>query len=207
MDSEVRKLTNWRWEDYHPDTELDLIPVYSERMSSAVARAVADGAVDTDALFVLGGIEMVESLEYHYSNYSRIVRPLSVPTGPRSDAEARLLKNAKFEILAYISVLGRLYYWGDFENQEGSVIKQLTESFRHKVAAHRSIDAPRNEPEEVLESQALSIFGGTIWNPDGRIHFQINMGSSEPVEFDPLIDHPKILDEVYAKFTHKLNFN
>jgi len=74
---------------------------------------------------------MLRELKYHYENY-------------KSNRNSQSKEFMKFEILAYLSVLGRVYYFLRTNNL--LLLTPSVEKFiilRHKVTAHRSVDVKK----------------------------------------------------------------
>ena len=114
---------------------------------------------------IAGAIEMLSGLEYHHDNVVRISGGL----GAGEIVDETCLYH---EAVAYMNRLGQFYYFAksslvsrcvnDLTERIPSILKYLP--FRMKHAAHRSIDHPRDEPEDVqlLQTTAMARFFGRI---------------------------------------------
>lgn len=105
---------------------------------------------------------MMEGLDYHFDNFMEIVHQLQGGEFSRRDA-------INHEVAAYLNRLGQFYYFAssDFVRQATPGSQSLTHiesvlPFRHKFAAHRSIDVPRKDDSEMrAHNLALMTLGST----------------------------------------------
>lgn len=109
-------------------------------------------------LNIVGAVEMIAGLDYHHDNIVRLSEQLA--TGVATD-EIDLYHEA----VAYLNRMGQFYYFVKSRFVARAVSRasdqiptiQKFVVFRMKNAANRSIDAPRDEPEDVQLSQAMSL--------------------------------------------------
>ena len=147
-----------------PDVELEDIPSLSLRAFALMIRRRSHPLLSEHFLSVVGAIEMLSGLEYHQSNIVRLGHLLA--SAPWQDAiREEYETNVFHEAVAYVNRMGQFYYFA----RSACVRKALSGAaahiptiekfigFRMKYTAHRSIDAPRGEPDHVLEAQARSM--------------------------------------------------
>ena len=151
---------------------MDAIQPVSARAQALLSRKL-QRAPETihDFLRLSGAVDMLAALDYHCDNIQR-VEAIAAPrvageaelmrvgfaAPPTSPEESRRLRAALFEVNAYLATLGRLYYfvkWAAQLNATPTITRLVV--FRHKAAAHRSIDQPRGESPELLSLHALSM--------------------------------------------------
>jgi hypothetical protein len=153
----------WCVEDPFPGVHLDTIAPISLRARSLLARSSPLLNDRIDCYRLNGSIDIMEGLEYHYSNWLRIINHSR--SGMEYDGAA-----VTHEIIAYFNRLGQFYYFATSSFVDARVpdaIASLQEisrliPFRHKIAAHRSIDQPRGQADQ---------------NEDERRFFAVNKGS------------------------------
>lgn len=138
----------------------------------------------------------------------RVLEPELAAELRPTDSDSRLFKNAQYEAAAYLCRLGQFYYFAKSAFMAdvvaaGSItaIQRLI-VFRHKFAAHRSIDKPQGDLDELQTLHAMSLaLGGMVWHPlsNGRLamSFQIRTESSGAENFVPEVDHPAVMGEAY----------
>jgi hypothetical protein len=162
-------IDSYNFQDAHAGLPLEQIPELSERAWSLIARN-KDKPLLQEGLFNIGGaVEMLSGMEYHASN---------IVVGCRALACGGL-SNELFlyhEVNAYLNRLGQFYYFTQSDLVKRVLVDPVVTIpiirkfvvFRHKYAAHRSIDMPRKEDiDSVLWLQARSLagLGGKILSP------------------------------------------
>ena len=118
--------------------------------------------------------------------------------------------NQKHEAVAYLNRLGQLYafiksdFTKKFNLEPKAILPKLDELyiFRRKNTAHRSLDAPQNEPKEYRNRQALSFLGATTLKFMGNQqyifpNYNKDNDETEWLYFTPATDHPIIMEESY----------
>jgi len=213
MSEDVNDIANWRVTDPRPQEPLDLIRPFSERAHALVSRNSAKPILRTHFLQVAGAVSMLKGLDYHRDNFVRIIGLLA--TGElKSDAAAC------HEAVAYVNRAGQLYYFAESDLVKGQgqrpaipILQQLVH-FRHKYAAHRSIDKPYDsDTEHLMAYQAMSMgdFDGRLFHPRdsatmthseypwkiGYLVFQINIGQGKFYHLNIERDHDLLMDEAY----------
>ncbi len=125
--------------------------------------------------------------------------------------EQDLQRHAMYEVAAYVCRLGQFFYFAGSEfvaNQLGSrptmpTIERLL-IFRHKFAAHRSVDYPRaGETAEIRVLQAFSLScGGSSWRQTRKqtlgLSFQIRKNATDVEDFVPDDDHSQVMLEAFG---------
>ena len=198
-------------------------------INKAKGLAIAQGQVD-----ILGAIEMLCSMQYHYQNF---VRKIGEKGSGTIDLDA---PDERYEIVAYINRIGQFCYFSNspFVRQIfGKSGEDLTPSahrllvFRHKYSAHRERDKPRKNSGEARElggELALGALGGFIfsarrdteyenvnqassWQDDIRVKyrdwfvsFQI-FKDGDAICFTPEAEHPAIMSEASTFLRHLID--
>jgi hypothetical protein len=163
-------IDDWNIRDINSDKELETIAPISARARSLLARNRTKPLLAKYGLVnVLGAIEMLEGLEYYHDNIVRISSTLA--TGSKIISATAV----DHEAIAYINRLGQFYFFAKSNFVKTAIPDFATliptisrfQVFRNKHAAHRSIDAPRNESEDekVAHARALSPMLGTLYSP------------------------------------------
>ena len=170
-------------------------------------------AIEENFVPLHGVLDMFGALHYHFVRIMQC--EVGLPGFFRREPHARfttssewvLVEHARYEATAYLSVLGRFYYFARrFNVAIPTIIRLLV--FRDKVAADRSVDAPRNEAPELLSLHALSLAstGGQLFTPiDGggmALMYQIQPELGTTEDFVPRKDHTLIMNEAYAMLEH-----
>lgn len=171
---------------------------------------------------IMGSIQFLEGLEYHYNNFTNHLQILA--------AQERLSDDSMLdhEAVAYINRLGQIYYFIRSFNllKHCPKIKELY-LFRRKNVGHRSIDCPTDEDathEQIWQSGCLrrksfsvkfdenfteedfQEYKKDFLTPKRYIHkkvlvsYQI-LSRKRHADFTPQIDHPIILKEIEAVYT------
>jgi len=216
--------------DPAPGTALADIHPLSARARALIARSKTHPALASDFPRVNGAAEMLDGLQYHFDNYLQhraAMRPhddavlayqRAVTSGAALDetvAEAMItttalaeeaLRKARHEVIAYLNVLGRFYYFARKLQHGFRRVADLL-SVRNKVTAHRSVDDPRRESQHLQDMQAMalsSVAGHQFSFPSGRaqLSFQVKVDDAPPagtyVDVCLEQDHEVVAAEVYA---------
>lgn len=144
--------------DPDPGRSLEEIRPLSRRAYSLMIRSRTKPLLQERFLNIVGAIEMVAGLEYHHDNIVRTSAQLAAGA-PVDDL------NVFHEAVAYVNRMGQFYYFTKSKFVARAVpaatswIPAIEKYivFRMKHAAHRSIDSPRDEPEHVQLSHAMSL--------------------------------------------------
>jgi hypothetical protein len=209
----VNDIRNWRITDPEPKTNLvDILP-YSKRALALVYRNASKTILHTDYLQIAGAVSILKGLEYHHGRFLAVIGQLA--KGISSDEE-----QLRHEAAAYVNRAGQFYYFC-----QSSLVKKicghlsiprLTDlmMFRNKHAAHRSVDNPRPEDNEQLQTvhaMSLSEFSGWLWLPKSEslkdgfppfwgcayVAFQIHT-ADKVVELVIERDHGDLMFEAYG---------
>jgi hypothetical protein len=124
---------------------------------------------------IVGAIDMLDGLEYHYAASMNIIQRLAVES-LFSEQSARYRAHLVHEALAYLNRMGQFYYFADsdfvrqFIPDPDAIIPTvlLYKPFRDKHAAHRAIDQPRKEDTTQARMNyawALSSMAGMGFSP------------------------------------------
>lgn len=173
---------------------------------------------------LLGILDMVNGLEYHYKKFVRIEK--NQRKHLKKIMETRLLwpdppKNMIHEFVAYVNRLGQIYYmfislWFKSYLAKESELVDLCPTilalmpFRNKFTAHRSIDAPRKETISEKENHASIPFvvkwSGPILDRDPNkiswdtmfVIYQITISKNEKNMRDKILVnyHPEVVKDV-----------
>jgi hypothetical protein len=206
----------WNIQDLHPGIPLSQISSFGERARSLFARSYRSSSAANENLIVLNGaIDMLVELEYHFDLFTQSEHQIPAidqydPSVPDPDRR-RHVEAARFEVIAYLSAVGRFHYFIKskfFTNFISNVVFESVERlivFRHKYTAHRSFDLPRNDenPEEsLMQARSLSSlmgeFSRTDINGNRAISYQIYSSKTAHVIFTPSVDHLVIISEAYT---------
>jgi hypothetical protein len=183
-------------------------------------RSATKAVLQTDFLQVAGAVSMLKGLDYHRDRFVSLIAELS--GGVELD-QAQLLHEA----VAYVNRAGQFYYFAESDLVKTKGTPPLTPKlsalvkFRHKHTAHRSIDRPRLEDTEQLQTvhaMTLSEFGGRLWQSKeklppgfsgpfwGRAYlvYQIHTGPNDIYELVIERDHEALMQEAYSILLHVL---
>lgn len=184
-------IDDWNFADINAGKELETIFPLSARARSLLVRNRAKPLLkDYGFVAALGGIEMLEGLEYHHDNIIRI-----------SDALARgdtvPATSVDHEAIGYINRFGQFYYFAkshlvravvvDFAAAIPTICKFMV--FRNKTTAHRSIDAPKKDDTEdskLAQARALSWMMGTLFSPRPNARPMQHPELGVPIERDAI---------------------
>jgi len=216
-----------RWElaDPSPAAQLDEVKPLSRRARSVLARRIGDDFVQENFVRLFGALRMLEGLDYHNANFLGIVCEFT-----RDDFSSEHLIN--HELVAYLNRLGQFHYFATSQFVAKALNRRPSLAFigtlllfRHKFAAHRSIDKPRKEDSDQL---ALSLAIHTLdtpvlmiprkqadpYRPMGRkayvrseqwrkmfAGFKVRLDSGRWCRFYPERDHPMVMKEAYGLFS------
>jgi hypothetical protein len=160
LETKMNNIDNWSLIDSHSDKAINDIEPFSERAISLIARNRSKPLLKIGFINLMGAIEMLGGLEYHYDNIVRICSEIA--EGNRPDTAGICINH---EAAAYINRIGQFYYFAisqfarlalaDPDSAIPTLCKFLV--FRNKHTAHRSIDAPRGESETVKLYHARSV--------------------------------------------------
>jgi len=166
---------HWNVKDPYPDQPLEDINPISDRAWSALIRSKYKDVVKDGFMNLVGAIDIMHGLEYHYNHFCAIVN--AIANLPLLDAMSE--HNKRFlihETVAYLNRLGQFYYFSsssftkdrvtNWQEIVPTIIKYVR--FRHKHSAHRSIDKPMMEDNPHLQkvhAWALSSIGGLLLAP------------------------------------------
>ena len=195
----MQKFKTWTVKDRHPELTLqDIIPI-SHRAFSLVSRNSETLASKEGAMNLLGVLDMLEALDYHFNNFITL---------KNSDSTI----NQKHEAVAYLNRVGQLYYFtkSDFTKElisnldldsHMSKVNYLKE-FRMKNTAHRSLDWPKDESEEYRNRQALTMLGATNFMFLGNQEYILPIQKKDSNEtelyyFTPETDHEIVMNQTY----------
>ena len=94
----MQKFETWTIKDRHPELTLEEIVPVSLRAFSLVSRNNEALASKEGAMNLLGVLDMLEALDYHFNNFISL---------KNSDSNI----NQKHEAVAYLNRVGQLYYF------------------------------------------------------------------------------------------------
>lgn len=216
--------------DPAPGVELADINPLSARASALIARSKTHATLATDFPRINGAAEMLDGLQYHFENYmshrgtmkphdeailahQQAIFACAAPTeeilnavSESAAAAAAPLRGARHEVGAYLNLLGRYYYFARDLRPAFHRVAELIR-VRHKVTAHRSIDAPRGESDHIHDMHAIaltSVAGHMYRFPAGRAElvFQVKIDDAPPAgDFIDVClerDHQVVSEECYA---------
>jgi hypothetical protein len=170
-----KSIEHYSGRDPEPERSLDEIWPFSRRAYILMIRNRTKSVLKEGFLNVCGAIEMLAGLEYHHDNIVRLSAAL---------AEGSLAEDSSIfhEAVAYVNRLGQFHYFAASRFVAKAIRNPLAAIpsieryivFRQKHSAHRSIDAPRGEPEDAQLLQAMSL--SRTW---GRM-MQLKPGAGNP---------------------------
>lgn len=201
----LRDVHNWRLDDHFPGTPIDNIPLLSDKLNSLYARAIDREHLKSSFMQLVGIIFMSKELEYHLSNFQQLANSAELPAaGQLNDSERnKSIDEAKFEAIAYINTIGRINAWIHHIRADAPKITEISKSFRNKHTAHRSIDTPHGEPDDLQDLQAF-VFMGNLWSPQGNLIFQIQIELGKTVELNITQEHKIISGEILEAFRNSV---
>jgi hypothetical protein len=162
-------IDDWNIPDVNAAKKLEDILPLSARARSLLVRNRSNPMLKKTGFFnVLGAVEMLEGLEYHHDNIVRI-------TGDLANGAQVADSDINHEAVAYINRLGQFYYFAKSDSVRSAIADVTTliptiskfMVFRMKHTAHRSIDAPRGESDDlkIAHARAVSTMMGSILSP------------------------------------------
>ncbi len=171
------KPSDWRLEDPNLHVPLEDIHPLSERAWSLLTRSRSLPNAQTGFLNILGGIDMMRGMAYHYENSLQLIDRISkLPFRVGGTLKPSLIH----ETVAYINRLGQFYYFAessfvsskipDWELRIPTIVK--FKRIRDKHTAHRSLDKPRpvDTPHmQNVHAWAMSSIGGLVFEPKPKI--------------------------------------
>jgi hypothetical protein len=222
----LTSIDNWGAIDPRPGENLaDILPVCI-RAESLLARNSSHPTLKTNFIHLAGAIQMIAGLDYHVQSFARLA------TGPTR--ELALHAGVDHEAVAYLNRLGQFYAFARSEFVRAAVpnamamIPTVTRLivFRNKIAAHRSLDAPRGETpgEQVRHAASMTPMAGRLFHPRpgakppdkpdanvlsiidymnayrqaGCLAYQIyDHGAAKHLDFCPELDHSLIGEECF----------
>jgi hypothetical protein len=223
----------WRVEDPVPGVDLAAIAPISLRSLALLARRTHLVTDQNEYYRLTGAIDITEGLEYHHSNWLGIVNECRAGSAYKGTA-------ATHEIIAYFNRLGQFHYFATssyVRTRAPDAIASLQEisrliPFRHKIAAHRSIDRPRPGDQRKDEQRYFAVNkgcllitpqeDGCITSPSpsmgktinemkaeilnhGMPAYQLSVDPQTWIEFAPERDHVKVMDDCFSLFSQLLN--
>jgi len=223
----------WRVEDPVPGVDLAAIAPISLRALSLLARRTHLVTDRNDHYRLTGVIDIIEGLEYHHSNWLGIVNECRAGSVYKGAA-------ATHEIIAYFNRLGQFYYFATssfVSTRAPNAVASLQEvlrliPFRHKIAAHRSIDQPRPGDQGEDERRYFTVNKGCLLiipQEDGCTMppapcmgntmnemkaemlnrgtpaYQLSVDPQTWIQFAPERDHVKVMDDCFSLFSQLLN--
>ena len=203
----LKDVNNWRVDDHFPGVAIDSIPLLSDKLNSLYARAIDRKHLKASFMQLAGIIFMAKELEYHFSNFRQLTNSAGLTTGERinDSRRNRSIDEAKFEAIAYINTIGRINAWLHHIRANAPKITEISNSFRNKHTAHRSIDAPRGESDDLQDLQAF-VFMSNLWNSQGDLLFQIQKKLGETVELNITQEHTIISNEILEAFRNACGY-
>lgn len=159
----------WNLQDTFDGVPLEDIQPLSQRARSLLARNRNKPLPKTGFVNVIGAIEILAGLEYHYENLIRICDTLAI--GYREDETA-----VYHEAVAYVNRLGQFYHFASSELARKAMAKPTDlipticrfKIFRDKHTAHRSIDKPHSSDSadlQIVHARSMSTIGGKLMAP------------------------------------------
>lgn len=217
-------MIEFNFQDACPSLPLCDIHPISARAKSWLARAAKQDLLDKPHAQIAGAVNMLSGLDYHHRKFMLHVEQLAplytrrnaflehvagLPGGSTSHPifptviERDHLDGLDHEAVAYIGRLGQFFAFAKAMQLE-SLLPRAKEliSFRHKHTAHRSIDAPKNEPLELQEMHAMAFnFHQLNSGPnDGSFPLFQLYDQGRHITFHMRNDHPVLMDEAMALF-------
>ncbi|WP_421803095.1 hypothetical protein [Flagellimonas sp.] len=200
----MERFYSWTIIDRFPDNDLIDINPISLRAYSLVSRNKFQIERLPISIEILGVLESMEALDYHYDNFIGF---------KKIENKSKRVH----EIVAYLNRIGQIYYFINSDFLKKILFNPLDQTptlnslkvFRMKNTAHRSIDYPKNESLEYRRRQAISFFGFQLnYDENGHERFILpteDIGLTEWHYFTPEIDHQKIMIELYNLITELIN--
>ncbi len=157
------------------------------------------------------------ALNYHYYNIIEANgKRRSTKQEGSNKVRSTYRKVLHNEIIAYVNWLGRIYYFSKNMKKEGYLEKnefgnefEKIENIRHKLTAHRAVDAPkRNEDHLNLSFSASFDRVGRFHN--GEPEIPIINDEGDPTTFRPIEEHEKYiqcLENILTEINDNSNFN
>lgn len=209
----------WHFRDPCPESELTDIPNVSIRAMSWLARASQSPNFPHDrVLQIAGGARILGGLDYHHHNFMELLRGLesfnlrkkawfnNAIGKARNFGESPILQNEELrtvemlnhEAIAYINRLGQFFTFAR-SHKVDAILRRASELmiFRHKHAAHRSIDAPRPDDTPHLQEVHAMSFNFHLMMEVSFPVFQIH-DSNRVVTFHMNSDHEVVMKEAFA---------
>lgn len=195
----------WAIDDQHVGVTLEDISVLSSRAHSMLSREAHPDLKAEGVMILTGAIRMMSGMEYHFANFAEECRRIAASGVKHRD----LLVH---EVVAYLNRMGQFHAFlrSDFVKPSvpspPSVAPTLVRLLilRNKYAAHRSLDAPRDEPVHVRMNHELGMSGGLFRGRPGGKPLEFEDG--EIVSFAELDKH--LFENSYPSFQvgdHKTN--
>ena len=200
--------------DLAPDDALeDIVPIW-KRAYCLLTRNAETLLLQTKFIHVYGAVEMMHGLDYHAQNFARACADESMEVFAPNYA-------TDHEAVAYLNRMGQFWTFANSElvTQALSDVRARLPTvakliiFRNKVAAHRSIDAPRGEEPSEAANHARSIcqLGGRLYSPrPSAPHVKMPQTTSVPVFLEYMREMRRrccLTYQIYdAKSTDHLNF-
>ena len=199
----MRDISDYRIDDQHPGVSLASIHPISDRMQSLYARNKNNEHLQNRHTSTTAVIEIMRGLEYHYRNYSSLLKGIKPPSSgnPSSATDKSVIEQMGFEAWAYICRVGQLYYWTQTLNNTKSMIPKILYlmPFRHKNAAHLSLHVARPEDTEWAQDVQSMSFKNVVWIKNIPV-FQTQHPQGKPHNFEITSDHNKVALEIYVVF-------
>lgn len=157
---------SWNFTDPRSGVALESIEPKSTRALALLARSTSP-VLHTNFIQVSGAISILGGIEYHFSQLMAFLA-----RGATGDFQRPDLAPACHEAVAWINRVGQFAAFGRSElvtRWVGAIVTpniHFVVQFRNKHTAHRSIDSPRSDSEQLQISQAMCLadIGGTLWH-------------------------------------------
>ena len=200
--------------DPNPNAALASLGPSSSRVRSWIARAIyRPGFPLNREVQIRGAVDILRGLEYHHGRFMSQLAEIEDLTSGMANRRgtdggvATLPTSKQFEVLAtlhheavaYVSRLGQLHF---FARSLG--LRHLLDGtaellpFRHKYAAHRSIDMPQAESADEQQSQAMA-FGFAHTFEGGFPVFRL-LSAGKFHTLNMRLHHPLVMAEAVALF-------
>lgn len=219
----VNDMRDWDVEDPAPGIALDHINSISIKAMALLSRSANNPILCDNYIRVRGLVDIIEGIEYHFNNFVRLYNEKFYCFGMKDNS-------VDHEVVAYINRCGQFHKFcgSDFYKNFRSISMPTLDRvmmFRHKHAAHRSIDDPRKGDSDHLQVvHAVSLTGiiGRLYSErpdfvnDGTknheiplckryiLTYQIQTEEAEAINFTPEIDHPILINEIYDLYSNLL---
>jgi hypothetical protein len=194
----MNKFSDWQWNVGLKNNDLDSFSKISDRAYALISKNNEELKNKDGALNVIGIVHAMEGLDYHFERF-------------QENSSNQFNKNRMHDITAYLNRLGQLHYSikSTFVKSKIDLDKiQLTPKInelielRMKNTAHRSIDCPKNESEDLQRMQSIRFLGFDFFLFDGNEYFIFPSDKLKEgkifIEFHPVDDHKKIMNEAYS---------